>query len=86
MTTTCTTEAVDRQSRAMGAKTFEIGLFDPHAGQRAMLPRVWDLETLRRSVSWLRLKNSEGRDIYIRPAGEHCLSLIDALLSRSLSA
>lgn len=77
MTTTSTAEGVAKQSRALGAKIFEIGLFDPTAAQGAMLPRVWDLDTLLRSVSWLRLKNSEGRNIYIRPAGEHSLSLID---------
>ncbi len=77
MTTTCTSEAVGKQSRAMSAKAFEIGLFDPNAAQGAMLPRVWNLDTLLRSVSWLRLKNAEGRNIYIRPAGEHSLSLTD---------
>ena len=61
----------------MSASAFEVGLFDPNAAQGAMLPRVWDLDTLLRSVSWLRLKNSEGRNIYIRPRGEHALSLID---------
>ncbi len=77
MATTCTVEAVTKQTRAMGARVFEIGLFDPTTAQGAMLPRVWDLDTLLRSVSWLRLKNSEGRNIYIRPSGEHGLSLID---------
>jgi hypothetical protein len=77
MTTISTPEAVEKQSRAMGAKAFEIGLFDPNAAQGAMLPRVWDAGTLLRSVSWLRLKNAEGRNIYIRPAGEHSLSLLD---------
>jgi hypothetical protein len=77
MTAAFTLGAVERQSRAMGAKAFEIGLFDPNAKQGSMLQRVWNLDTLMRSVSWLRLKNSEGRHIYIRPAGEHCLSLID---------
>lgn len=77
MTTTSTAEAVEKQSRAMGAMAFEIGLFDPHAAQGAMLQRVWELDTLLRSVSWLRLKNAEGRNIYIRPSGEHSLSLID---------
>src|SRR5713226_9013717 len=77
MTTTSTAEAVEKQSRAMGAMAFEIGLFDPHAAQGAMLQRLWNLDTLLRSVSWLRLKNAEGRNIYIRPAGEHSLSLID---------
>jgi hypothetical protein len=42
-----------------------------------MLPRALDTDTLLRSISWLRLKNAEGRNIYIRPAGEHSLSLID---------
>lgn len=61
----------------MRASIFEVGLFDPTADHGAMLPRVWDLDTLLRSVSWLRLKNLEGRNIYIRPSGEHALSLID---------
>ncbi len=77
MTTISTSEAVEKQSKAMGTKAFEIGLFDPRAAQGVMLPRVWELETLLRSVSWLRLKNAEGRNIYIRPSGEHSLSLID---------
>src|SRR6266850_8393047 len=77
MSTTKTTEAVEKQARAMGASIFEVGLFDPTAEHGAMLPRVWDLDTLLRSVSWLRLKNLEGRNIYIRPSGEHALSLID---------
>src|SRR5207248_6809276 len=69
MTAALTTGAVERQSCAMGVKAFEIGLFDPNATHGAMLQRVWNLDTLLRSVSWLRLKNSEGRHIYIRPAG-----------------
>ena len=77
MSTTKTTEAVEKQARAMRASIFEVGLFDPTADHGAMLPRVWDLDTLLRSVSWLRLKNSQGRNIYIRPRGEHALSLID---------
>ncbi len=61
----------------MSASAFEVGLFDPTAAQGVMLSRVWDLDALLRSVSWLRLKNLEGRNIYIRPSGEHSLSLID---------
>src|SRR5882762_3388903 len=77
MPTTKTAEAVAKQGRAMKASTFEVGLFDPTAEHRAMLPRLWDFDTLLRSVPWLRLKNLEGRNIYIRPSGEHALSLID---------
>ena len=77
MAATLTLEAVEKQICAMGAQAFEIGLFDPNAAEGAMLPRLWNLDTLIRSISWLRLKNAEGRHIYIRPAGEHALSLID---------
>src|SRR6202790_5399968 len=77
MSTTKTAEAVAKQGRAMKASSFEVGLFDPTAAHGAMLSRVWDLDTLLRSVSWLRLQNLEGRHIYIRPSGEHSLALID---------
>src|SRR5258708_17535881 len=77
MYTIKTAEAVEKQARAMRASAFEVGLFDPTAEQGVMLPRVWDVDTLLRSVSWLRLKNSQGRNIYIRPRGEHAISLVD---------
>jgi len=76
MATKNTEEAVQQQVAAMRAEVFEIGLFDPNSS-RQMLPRVWDRNTLLRSTSWLRLKNGRGRNIYIRPSGEHRLSLID---------
>ena len=44
-----------------------------------MLPRTWDADTLLRSVPWLRHQNRDGRNIYIRPHGEHNLSLVDDL-------
>src|SRR5256714_1053191 len=71
-----TDEAVQLQAAAMHSEVFEIGLFAPNS-RRQMLPRVWDRHTLLRSISWLRLKNGRGRNIYIRPSGEHRLSLID---------
>jgi hypothetical protein len=77
MPTTKTAEAVEKQARAMSARAFEVGLFDPTAAEGVMLPRVWAFDTLLRSVSWLCLKNFQGRNIYIRPRGEHALSLID---------
>ena len=71
-----TDEAVQLQAVAMHSEVFEIGLFDPN-NRRQMLPRVWDRDTLLRSISWLRLKNGRGRNIYIRPSGEHRLTLLD---------
>src|ERR1700737_2425822 len=85
MSTTKTAEAIAKQGRAMKASTFEVGLFDPTAEHGTMLPRVWDLDTLLRSVSWLRLKNLEGRNIYIRPSGEPALSLIDDATPKTIA-
>jgi RepB DNA-primase from phage plasmid len=65
----------------MGADLFEIGLFKPDAprGEAIMVPRVWARDALMRSVPWLRYQNRDGRNIYVRPGGEHNLSLVDDL-------
>ena len=77
-----TTQAAQQQIAAMGAQIFEVGLFKPSAadeGRAVMIPRTWDGTTLMRSIPWLRLQNAEGRNIYVRPKGEHDLSLVDDL-------
>ena len=83
-----TIEAVRSQIRAMGADVFEIGLLKSNAkdSEPAMLPRVWDPDSLLRSISWLRHENREGRNIYIRPKGEHDLSLVDDLNLQAVAA
>jgi hypothetical protein len=77
-----TTQVVREQIAAMGAVLFEVGLFKPGAadeGQAVMIPRIWNPDTLVRSIPWLRYQNADGRNIYIRPKGEHDLNLIDDL-------
>ena len=77
-----TTQVVRHQIEAMGADVFEVGLFKPSAaadGRAVMIPRTWDAATLIRSIPWLRLQNADGRNIYVRPKGEHNLSLVDDL-------
>ena len=78
-----TVEAVRRQITAMGAEIFEVGAYKPATQrdkrQTEMLLRSWDRETLIASVPWLRFQNLHGRNIYIRPKGEHSLSLVDDL-------
>ncbi len=49
-----------------------------------MLPRTWDVQTLLRSIPWLKHQNLDGRNVYIRPKGEHNLSLVDDLTSVSV--
>jgi hypothetical protein len=71
----------------MGAEVFEVGLFKPDAPGREplMLPRVWDRDSVLRSIGWLRYENRAGRNIYVRPKGEHNLSLVDDLTAASVA-
>jgi hypothetical protein len=84
-----TRSAIERQITAMDVDVFEVGLFkprtpsDPHT-EPEMLPRVWDRETLLRSVSWLCYQNARGRNVYVRPNGEHHLSLVDDLTAEAI--
>jgi hypothetical protein len=77
-----TLENARLQAVAMGANCYEIGLLKqagPLGSEANMLTRIWDLDSLVKSISWLSLQNSRGRNIYIRPKGEHHLSLVDDL-------
>lgn len=75
-----THDVVRRQIEAMGADVFEVGLFNPNAdSEPTMLSRTWDADTLLRSIAWMRLQNRNGRNVYVRPKGEHNLSLVDDL-------
>lgn len=83
-----TIDAITRQADAMAVDVFEIGLYKPavdgNAKEPEMLPRTWDKATLLKSVGWLKYQNSQGRNIYIRPKGEHALSLVDDLTAAAL--
>src|SRR5579863_1167619 len=80
--------AVMQQVAVMDSELFEVGLFKPDAGPggSVMIPRVWDAETVVKSIPWLRHQNCEGRNIYIRPQGEHDLSMVDDLAADAVSA
>jgi len=82
-----TVEAVRRQVDAMAADVFEVGLFKPDAqvGEAIMVPRMWDRDSLARSIPWLRHQNRDGRNIYIRPKGEHDLSMVDDLTQDAIA-
>ncbi len=83
-----TLDAITRQADAMAVDIFEIGLYKPavdgNVKEPEMLPRTWDKATLLKSVGWLKYQNSQGRNIYIRPKGEHALSLVDDLNAAAL--
>src|SRR5262252_2171376 len=82
-----TVEAVERQIEAMAAEVFAVGLFKPDAKghEPIMVPRVWDAASLLKSIPWLRHQNRDGRNIYIRPKGEHHLSLVDDLCREAVN-
>ena len=72
------------QVGAMRVALFEIGAYKPAppsstTQEPEMLLRTWDTDSLLRSVGWLWLQNLNGRNIYIRPKGEHPLTLLDDL-------
>jgi hypothetical protein len=83
-----TREVVYKQIHSMGSTVFEVGLFKPGADKDgagpSMILRTWDAESLLRSIPWLKLQNLEGRNIYIRPKGEHDLSLVDDLTAEAV--
>jgi hypothetical protein len=83
---TRTQEAVGKQLGALKSALYEVGLYRPAVAdnQPEMLPRTWDASTLVKSIPWLRWQNSQGRNIYIRPAGEHQFSLVDDLVADNL--
>jgi MobA/MobL family/RepB DNA-primase from phage plasmid len=77
-----THQAISRQLRGMGAEQYEVGLRDSKTGK--MLTRTWTPEQVENSAAWLKRLNSQGRDVYIRPAGSTGLILVDDLNLGSL--
>src|ERR1044071_1691408 len=88
MSSSTTMRFVQGQMIAMGVPVFEVGAYKPARDDAArepeMLLRTWDFESVARSIGWLKLQNARGRNIYIRPHGEHPLSLLDDLTFSSL--
>lgn len=73
-----TATTVRRQLDAMGCDLFEVGVIDG-TGRRSPLIEIWNKDTVKRSVEFLRSRNAQGCHIYIRPFGEHGLTLLDDL-------
>jgi hypothetical protein len=78
-------KAAMAQISAMESEMFEIGLFKAEP-QPSMILRAWDGETLIRSMGWVKHQNGAGRNIYLRPAGEHRLTLVDDLTADAVAA
>ena len=72
-----TAEAVQRQLQAFGVTHVDVGIRDGQQGQ--LMSRLWTPDEVVRNVGWLKRMNAQGNDIYVRPAGEHGLVLVDDL-------
>ena len=77
-------EALQRQVTALGVERFEVGIREAKTGQ--MMNREWSRAELEQATPWLKRMNARGNDIYIRPAGEHGLVLVDDLKPEALKA
>lgn len=49
-----------------------------------MMNRTWSRIEIEKNTAWLRRMNARGNDIYVRPAGEHGLVLVDDLKPEAL--
>jgi hypothetical protein len=78
-----TRNAVLHQMAAMGESLFEIGLKDEVSN--LMLNRVWGTGQVLEHLPWLKAMNARGRHIYIRPAREHGLVMIDDLNEKQVA-
>lgn len=77
-----TLQIIREQTSAMHADLFEVGVFDSR--EPRMTLRTWDQNSLLQSIPWLRHQNAIGKDIYIRPHGNHAMSLVDDLSAQSI--
>jgi hypothetical protein len=68
----------------MGVARFEVLLQDPKTKQE--LKREWTKPELLKSIAWLKRMNARGHEVFIRPAGQHNLILLDALTAERLAA
>lgn len=75
--------AVEQQLAAFPVDEFEVGIHLPGDPPR-MLLRRWQPRDILNAVPWLDRKNRLGASIYVRPHGEHPLSLVDDLDAASL--
>ena len=74
--------AVRRQLGGMRCRQYEVGIRDSKTGE--MMLQSYGSEQLVKSVKFLKFKNLNGSDIYVRPKGSQGLVLVDDLSSRTI--
>ncbi|MBF6571574.1 MAG: hypothetical protein IVW54_22220 [Candidatus Binataceae bacterium] len=74
---------VARQLFAMNSKSFDIGVLQ-HSG-RMLLREHRTTDQVEAAIKWLRHENARSAHVFVRPHGEHPLSLIDDLTWAAIS-
>jgi hypothetical protein len=77
-------EAIERQIGAMGVERFDVLLRDAITG--ATITREWSRAEILRNVAWIKRMNVRGKNIYIKPNGEHGFALLDSLKAKDLAS
>jgi hypothetical protein len=73
---------VRAQLRAMGCERFDLGI---KRGVGEMILREGQaLVEIENAIKWLRHENAKGAHIYVRPAGDHSLTLLDDLSAEDI--
>ncbi len=84
MSAPVTERIVLAQLRAMGCEAFDIGVLKE--SRRMMLRERWTEQQIVAAVPWLKHENTRGAHIFVRPHGEHALSLLDDLTAQAVAA
>jgi hypothetical protein len=83
MSAALTEAIVVAQLKAMGCDFFDIGVLR-HSG-RMLLRERWNERQILTAVQWLRHENARGAHIFVRPHGQHALSLVDDLTAEAVA-
>ncbi len=68
----------------MGAERYKVMLIDAKSKKKQW--REWSAAELARSVAWLKRMNARGNDVFVAPAGQNGLMLLDDLREEALNA
>ena len=74
--------AVRNQLAAMRCDSFDIGVLQQSG--RMLLREGWSAGQVESAIKWLQRENARGAQIFVRPHGEHPLSLLDDLASSAI--
>jgi len=83
MSAAVTEAIVVAQLKAMSCDAFDIGVL--RQSGRMLLREGWSERQILAAVPWLKHENARGAHIFMRPHGEHALSLIDDLTAEAVA-